>query len=633
MKTVKSLTIGVFFVAVVLVGCDGNGRFGPPKETSQLLYREHSTVRALTATWAACTTVPVQGGTNLIDCVLKPGTKATGTVSIDVDEADQSTTTDSCGKVTWSKASPNPAVTVALVTPSPSSTSCSRQDVITVKVARLTGQPQPSPSPGAIIYSNLFVGSDIETAPTPPATSESQEGKQSGAKVSMPGPGQIGSSGAADLQFYLFVYAPPALQVVDADSSPEPVISLPSTPSPLMIGQQIALAPQAVGGAITGADGTPLGPVTWSPEPSAPSEVVASYSPCSCPSVSPPVPLGGTGESLTISPTVFGYPPLVMYYLKGGTKTIEASAYVQLCAITSDIRSASANATGASTCGVNGSPIGAPQLETATVHYPITGTTASASRLPGTPYITGPPGRSTLQPCPSQPINECIWGGSNALQWQFSVTTPANGAGQIALAQLIEQTAGASVQSGASETWCTSPTASLQAETYWLDNIFPYPASPPPSPGPGVSISGGQTGTWNSQDSPNEDFPSDLVTGDNSAWLRDSFEDYFMYQATPTKNRPAIWVTLLTSTWTLSDSWVETPNPTPSASPLFAEGAVNGFSKSGVTATSPTPSTKLPVWSQQASNGNIGLSDPVCATTTPRPSPNSLAASRVWNRS
>lgn len=176
--------------------------------------------------------------------------------------------------------------------------------------------------------------------------------------------------------------------------------------------------------------------------------------------------------------------------------------------------------------------IGSPSPQEATAKYPTaTLTVKTATQTLGSPNGTMLQAGPYSTPVPSgdpctAATQECIWAGYLATQWQFSVAAPKEGAGQIAVAQILEQWEGSQNAAGNSANQCTSTSNSLGALNYFLDNGFPYPGTPP------TSVAGGQNATWSGNDSPGMAWLYVRAEGDGNnvqAYRTGYFEDFYMY--------------------------------------------------------------------------------------------------------
>ncbi len=321
MRALPFATGGLFLLALVVAGCGGHGGAVPPTTAGPAsLFADQATeVGTTTKPW--CGDMPyADTNTVTVICILDAGKEASWTTKVPVDEQDSAGAGDTCGSVVWG-ASPNPTVSVGVQDTTPPG-SCS-QHAVRVTVLRIADQPQPSPSPGALIMNYLVPGTDVESG-------ENGENTQtgSGQVLQMPGPG----TPIAGLQFTVLVYAPPALQISDSDTSGNPAINSPlPSASPLMVGQQIDLIARAAGGQFTDSTGTVAGTVTWAVASPDVTNVVASYAACSCPSVASPEPLGPGGESLTVSPSPNSVgpnqitTPLTLYFVRSGSEVVPIS--------------------------------------------------------------------------------------------------------------------------------------------------------------------------------------------------------------------------------------------------------------------------------------------------------------------
>ena len=603
-------TAGVFVLLVLAaVGCGGRENGALPLGPSALRHPSGSAGRLHVSTtanqpWAWCAESPPPfGGTETVNCILDVGQHAFTQVKVPVDEADNPSPSpqDSCGSVAWSLGTPNPNVSITLTTPAPTSSVCTRLDTITVTAQHLANGTV-TPSPGALLYHAMAVGTNQESG----SGSGEEGGQQNGTQTQMPGPGHYNNYGVAMLQFNIYVYAPPALQITDLYIPNNPVINSPAaSPSPLMIGQEVGFSALATGGRFTTETGTWPGTVTFTIDPTpAATNVVASYAPCACTSVPSPEPLGTLTEPGLGSNTT---PALNMYFLTPGTKTVTASGYVQLMAFQPQ--------------GDNA--IGPSQLETATVHYPIQTVTYSASATTtahGTqvgwygqggaggfnesancnnavPPATPAPGPSGINYVLALHLgNACV---PHGIGWKYSVTAPEVGAGVIYIAQL---TSGTVTLSNSHYTYQNSTNG------FVLDGTYPYPggeATPAP-------VGAGGKATLNGAlDAPAR--PLGLANGTGSCTMvtrSDNFEDYFIYQAnSPRSGRPSIPVTLATMTW----AWGGT-----------ASSSDGGSTWTGSSPTSPPTSisaigsTLLPFWVTIAQANPLPSPDP-CATPTPSP--------------
>jgi hypothetical protein len=549
-KVFRLGAIGFLLLAVVAAGCQSAATTVPNGRSPGVMGREHFRSFSVIEPDAVCFGQPVSVSKGMTR-FRRPHASGNGAANGCIESAGQTATWAGalvlipgsgtiCGSVTW--AFTPTTVFSASVVDHTNSTACNRTDNLTIKVTRAVGQPVPSPSPGSDFGSVSIEGMyTVDGVPS----------------------GMIGIN--------VPVYAPPILEIEDgAAPVPIPISSPFPTASPLMVGQYINLQVIPVGGQIV-TPSPPAAPITWvvpTTVPPSPPDPIASDI-----LGSSPQPIGGAGESVNNA-------NLGLYFLSGGTKKIEVIASMQLGP-------------------APGSPFGPILQVMAEANYPIKSLGGLPTQTYGTPFIETAPGTAT-QPCPAPTAgipNECLWGGSNAVQWVYEVSTPKGmGAGQIAVGQLISQVAGAAV--GAEELqWCTSPTNQVSNLGNFLDNAFPYPASPSPNPGPGVTVVSGKNAKWTSQDSPGNTFPAG-AGGDLEAWRQLAAQDYFMYEPTATGTRPSIWVTLAKSTWGFTESWTAT-NVNP---PVVTAGTVQGYATAGVTGTGPVLSTELPVWSATASN-------------------------------
>lgn len=593
MRALHYAGVGFFFLAIFIAGCVGHGTAMPPlpggsASSSQRQTRMFHPNAADTLPW--CDSRVTASGTDTINCILEASQTQTATVKVPVDEADPPGTKDSCGPVTWSIGSPNPAISISLTTPSPGNTSCTRVDTVSVTVTRLANEPQPSPSPGMILYQALIGGSDLETG-------ETGESNQQGSGAQMPGTGGVGKDGIADLQFNVVVFAPPALQITDIDTPSSPVVSSPAPiPSPLMVGQQVQLeATPAPGGVLTDANGdtpnpygTPEPVKAWTidPTPSV-TNVVASYSPSQSPVVASPEPLGSQGESLTSN-------PLVMYFLSSGTKKVKVSAYVGISVI--GVNADEDCAGGGSGIvhvvrghrpeDTNSCSIIGDFLETAETNYTIDTPTVTKSKATSTAvsqvstyYETSQTNVSCKNLTGMYSFFFALHAGDlclpHGIDWSFQVTTPAWGAGNIAVVQLSDIKINGIVNGATAGPW----------EQSGLDQTYPYSAWAPTSGGLAA---------------PTFDAPSSNldITPCSTETRNDSFTDYFMYQASSpapgNAGRGSIPVTLRQYAWAWGGTTTRpTPSPQPSPSPTF--GPATAVTNPSPTAA-PTP-YGLPSWS------------------------------------
>ncbi len=466
-----------------------------------------------------------------ISCILDSAQESSATVSVLADPTDNGGPdpggADSCGPITWATSPPDGNVTVSVSDIDTGGSSCKRSDSVTIKVQRIANRPQPSPPPGTSVggpYS--LTGTDQET------------GSENLTEQMVP--------------ISINVYSAPALQISDEDIvGASNVVSSPNpTPSALMVGQQMRLLAAPVGGTVQGS-------VTWglviaSPTP----DVVASYGASPCPTGKcSPVP---SAQPVTQGSTAN---PLVLYWLSSApSKHVWATANIQMS-------------------------VGPAFARRADVYYPIDTLMLNATtQALATPYIETGPGTEVPQVCASG--EECIWGGYPAASWTFTATAPKEGAGQIAVAQILKQSLGSETLSGYT-TKCTSTTSSLNAEQYWLDNGFPYPAATP------AAIGSSGKATWTSNDAP---YKRDTIANVGGAWRTAYFEDYFMYSPTATLQRPSIWVTLGFSSWNFSDSWGKLPIPPYNYEISEGHGGSPVVPRSGVNGTSPEASYVLPTW-------------------------------------
>jgi hypothetical protein len=560
----RRLALGLVCIAVFVAGCQGRQTAVPPILQHQRSMQHRVQPLTVKTPSAVCwgTPSPFLGGAVHRShgtsngppadlCVIASGQTAKMVVPAYPLSSDSGS--DTCTRVMWTVTPVDPITTVS-VEDNTTSTSCNRTEKFTIKFTNVVGQPQPSPYPGQNYDFPHLEGTYTETGPGCPCTQD-----------------MIG--------FSIPIYEPPQLQIYDLGNSAATPINSPNpTPSPLMVGQQITLLARASGGLVVSSTGATPGPVTWSLPSTSINDVVASYNPCTCPSIPTPEPVGSPGEPLTTASS------LPIFFLTDGPKAIQVTGYMQLVA--------------------GNNPYGPILKATAETKYPIkTVTVNEASQTLGVPIGTSIQAGPWPVPQPAMDTclagTECVWGGAKAAAWTFSVTSPQQGAGEIAGAQIIEQWYGSQNAAGDQANYCTSATASLNALQFWLDNGFPYPEVAP------TSFAGGAKATWTADDSPYTAWLYVQAAGDANnvaAWRTSYFQDFFMYRPTATGSRGSIWVTIEKSTWNFADSWTEaSPVPGP-----FAEGFP--VSKLAVTGTAPAVSTTLPTWTNAATNAG----DPPC---------------------
>lgn len=572
MRAPHYLAVVTFILAMIAGGCSEQSMPRGPQSTPREPIRLHRP-RAATTPMAWCGTPAAapymvyhkhnkarskkrpRSGTIpdiTVNCILDNGAQGAVTISVPVDE-ESGDTQDSCGQVNWTTPPPD-GITSITMTDNTGAGTCARQDSVQLVVQR-PSKSSASPSPGALVAPGYaFQGSDYECC----------------VETNIETP-----------SFTVYVYAPPALQILDNDAIGTPIISSPApTPSPLMIGQQLGLLGQVVGGMAVTAPSA-----EWSPDTVATSDVVASYDVVSTappPSVGAPEPLGPSGETLvaTIGSAGTSGSPLTLYYLKPGTHEIDLDATVQLVS--------------------SGTAIGPAMPLTAATTYSIEGpksqttTQTIGSGAQGTQIQTGP----WPSPLPSGSIctigTECIIGGYPAATWAYQVTMPSIGGGLIGVVQLISDKLSFQGTHGAPRNFCTSTMMSLQNPQYWLDNFFPaYPAVQTTAP-------------WNGNDGPTLPFLYAITdqtadTGDIASWRTAFFRDYWMYQPTPSASRPSIWVTLAYSSWNFADSWTANYNSKREFT-NFSEGMP--VAKVNVNGIAPNASSALPTWPAVLSNRN-----------------------------
>jgi hypothetical protein len=164
------------------------------------------------------------------------------------------------------------------------------------------------------------------------------------------------------------------------------------------------------------------------------------------------------------------------------------------------------------------------------------------------------------------------------IRWNAEVTTPTNGAGGIAFAQLINRDARRIEQSGANQKLTTS--GAFVADNDSDDGDIFYD-------GTVTGIGNSDTGTHNDDDSPGLEY----TAADKSISNNDQFQIYLMYKPDITNS---IWVTLRTLTWQWSGSATNDPN--------------SGWSLNPGATSSATPSVDsiiLPTWTTNY-NDSVG---------------------------
>jgi hypothetical protein len=169
--------------------------------------------------------------------------------------------------------------------------------------------------------------------------------------------------------------------------------------------------------------------------------------------------------------------------------------------------------------------------------------------------------------------NQCKPHGIN---WTYTATAPANGAGVIEIAQLVNFSA---------TYWKGVASESYNFyNTFQLDGSFPYSDQADGSGGT-ASIRGGGSAKLRLL----FDAPASILAGltCTQASRADSFADYFMYRPNATKRRPSIPVTIALLSWT----WGGTAATTNSGKTWVASGLV-----SPPTTIESTASTQLPFY-------------------------------------
>lgn len=586
----KAIFSALFVLALVLAACNGHGSYTPTTQTrvGSRFPQDQGTGGSdgsAAIDWCGVTNTPIplgtstpfplpsdeiasriigrrpqaigrvrpQGGvgaadTTTVTCVLDAGQETAIVVPAIVDPSDAVGADnggqwglDSCTNVSWVTPSPDGNVTFTVQdnTPGPS---CLRIDGVGVTVTRVAGEPSSSPSPGQLIQQYTLQGSDQESQ------SESQ---------------------VEDPVIYVEVYAPPVLQINDLDISGNQVVSSPNpSPSALMVGQQVQLQASPVGAALVS------NTVTWNPESTDISNVVASYStPCFCASPSPAASASPITSELASN-------PIVLYWLRKGSKHVYVVANVQM----SD---------------GSGDAISPPLTRRADVYYPIETVTVTAAKA--TTITSGTAvsyywatSYEQASPCPTgspSPLpsgysgffpavhlgNECV---PHGIDWQYSVTAPTPnagqtpGAGKIFIVQLID----------------FSATYSNQYVSQPYNDSSPYIDGPDPYNGglyassPYAILSGGGTATLSGAfDAPNSELDGTSCT---TVTRNDSFEDFFVYMPSPSPNRPSIPVTLRTLVW----AWGGT-----ATSPDSQTWTGSSFTNPAPSIT-PTDSPTLPAW-------------------------------------
>jgi hypothetical protein len=315
-------------------------------------------------------------------------------------------------------------------------------------------------------------------------------------------------------------------------SYPGPITN--TFPSPIMVGQQVQLqaspAPSVTG-------------VQWTFDSTAAPDVVASSFVQNVSVVGTPEPVATSGSAITFYWTSSHFP--------GGIR------HVRMTAQASDV-------TGPLFADVY-YPVGTPSplISYTTSSVQVSNDTVGASGTQcGAPLTTFvalhlgiPCSATTPTPAPGIMMN-------------YSVTMPAYGAGQIAVAQLISETFSGKQGSSPVPTYTTGATPVL-------DTQFPLYGFATPA----------ATGTAQIPDSPFYNLTRSSCT---SVTMKEVFRDYFMYQPTPTSSRPSIWVTddIWTWGWTgtatlKSGSWSRgtytNPSPAQTSPPITALPAWNAW--------------------------------------------------------
>ncbi len=337
-------------------------------------------------------------------------------------------------------------------------------------------------------------------------------------------------------------------------STASEVVSNAISPSPLMVGQQVKLEASPAG-VLTGG-------VKWSFDSAALSDVVGSYSTSTPNAMLTPHPVSTSGNPLTFY-WVSGSTAKTIYFITHATGVQGPLVdYVYYPVKTATIKTASATT---APSGAQVSEYGNGQGEGPSVFTE----TCGATPPPGITYVEA-----------LHLGNYCI---PHGIDWEYTVTVPQIGAGQISIVQLINF----------AETF-TKGTNSASYNFYGkyeLDGSFPYDGGY--APNPQATVGAGGTASLVGL----VDAPASLLIGITCTKVTrlDQFDDYFMYESNGgTHKRPAIPVTLATMAW----SWGGTATTTN-----------GGKTWNGSSFTSPPPSlsstasTTLPWY--QANNDTL----------------------------
>ncbi|MFY9720216.1 MAG: hypothetical protein WAK16_11285 [Candidatus Cybelea sp.] len=321
----------------------------------------------------------------------------------------------------------------------------------------------------------------------------------------------VEAGGGSVSQIDFNVTSAPAVIDLDISGSNNAVSAPNPTPSALMVGQQVQLQAYPTTGITS---------VQWNFDSAALSDVVGSYNTSNAQTMLTPAPVTTTLPRAT---------PNTFYWVSSGSpaKHVYIIAYAT---------------------GVQG-----PLLTD--VYYPIstlstysaTATTTSAGSKVGSYGIVDPsdPDEYEVNCSPSPPPNEVSFDEAihlgnqckpHGINWTYTATAPQNGAGVIALVQLINFSA-TYYEGSASVSY-------NYYNTFQLDGSFPY-----------YNVPGHEWATLSAGGSANLnilfDAPATLLVGLTCTQVarNDSFVDYFVYKANATTNRPSIPAAIANMPW------------------------------------------------------------------------------------